>query len=169
MAVHKTAGAKFYIGPEIDSDAINAGDDAAAITAFEAIEESEWTEIEEIEDLGEHGDVAEEITFTAVGNRRVRKFKGAKNAGTKTIVCGRDPLDAGQDALLDAEGTDFNYAFKVVHADARGEDYSDSVEYFGGIVMSKQVQQGAVNTITRRSFAIGVNTACFEVESEQTS
>ena len=165
MAIHKTAGAKFYIGPVIDTDAINAADDAAALAIFEAIPDNQWTEVEEIEDMGEHGDTANAVTFTAVGNRRVRKLKGSKDAGTKNIVVGRDPLDDGQVALVAAEGTDFNYAFKSEHADARTEDYSDSVDYFAGLVMSKSTAQGTVDTVTKRTFPIGINTPVFEVAS----
>lgn len=163
MAIHKTAGAKFYIGPVVNPDDLNNLSDAAAIDLFEAL--TGWKEVEEIEDLGDHGDSAEAITFTAIGNRRVRKLKGAKDAGTKNIVVGRDPLDDGQVALAAGEGTDFNYAFKVVHADARTADYTDSVEFFGGMVMSKSTGQGSVNTVTRRTFPIGINTAIYEVLS----
>lgn len=169
MAIHKTAGAKLFIGPVLDPDTINALSDSAAIDYFEALADGDWTEVEEIEDLGEHGDTSEAISFTAIGNRRVRKLKGSKDAGTKTITVGRDPLDDGQIALVAAEGTDFNYAFKVVHADARTQAYTDSVEYFGGMVMSKSTNQGQVNTVTRRSFPIGINTPVWEVASEQVS
>lgn len=166
MAIHKTAGSKFYIGPVLNPDTVNAMSDVAAVNFFEAIPSGDWIEVEEVEDMGDHGDTAEEITFTAVGNRRVRKLKGAKNAGTKSIVVGRDPLDDGQIAMAAAEGTDFNYAFKVVHADARASGYTDSIDYFGGLVMSKATQQGQVNTVTRRTFPVGINTAIFEVPSE---
>lgn len=169
MAIHKTAGSRFFRGPVINPDTLNALSDSAAIDFFEAIVDGNWIEVEEIEDLGEHGDTAEEITFTAIGNRRVRKLKGSKNAGTKTITVGRDPLDDGQTALVEAEGTDFNYAFKVIHADARAAGFTDSVEYFGGMVMSKSVNQGQVNTVTRRSFPIGINTPVWSVDSQEVS
>lgn len=169
MAIHKTAGSKFYIGPVMNTDDLNALSDSAAVAFFEAINTNDWTEVEEVEDMGDHGDTAEAITFTAVGNRRVRKLKGSKDAGTKNIVVGRDPLDDGQIAMAAAEGTDFNYAFKVVHADARAAGYTDSIDYFGGLVMSKATQQGQVNTVTRRTFPVGINTAIYEVPSEQLS
>jgi hypothetical protein len=169
MAIHKTAGAKFYIGPVINPDELNALTDVAAVAFFEAIPANSWVQVEEVEDMGDHGDSAEAITFTAVSNRRVRKLKGAKDAGTKNIVVGRDPLDDGQVAMAAAEGTDFNYAFKTVHADARTAGYTDSVDYFGGMVMSKATQQGTVNTVTRRTFPVGINTPIYEVLSELVS
>lgn len=169
MAIHKTAGAKFYVGPVVNPDDVNGLTDSAAIDYFEAIASNLWVEVEEIEDLGDHGDTSEAVTFTAVGDRRVRKQKGAKDAGTKTIVVGRDPLDDGQVALVAAEATDFNYAFKVVHSDARAATFTDSVEYFAGLVMAKSVGQGSVNTITRRTFPIGINTPIWEVASIEQS
>lgn len=165
MAIHKTAGAKFYIGPSVNIDELNALSDSAAIDYFEAL--TGWKEVEELEDLGEHGDTSEAITFTAIGNRRVRKLKGSSDAGTKTIVVGRDPLDDGQTALVAAQATDFNYAFKAIHADARAPGYTDSVEYFAGLVMGKSTNQGQVNTVTRRSFPIGINSSVYEVASEE--
>lgn len=167
MAIHKTAGSRFFVGPVVNVDILNGLTDEAAIEFFEAIPAGSWKEVEEIEDLGEHGDTAEAVTFTAIKNRRVRKLKGSKDAGTKTITVGRDPLDDGQVALAAAEGTDFDYAFKVIHADARTPSYTDSVEFFAGMVMSKATNQGQVNTVTRRTFPIGINSAVYEVLSEE--
>ncbi|MEF2073483.1 iron ABC transporter substrate-binding protein [Consotaella aegiceratis] len=163
MAINTTAESRFFIGPVINSDDYLDMTAEDAITAFEAIADNDWTEVEEVEDFGEHGDTSEEVTFTAVKNARVRKLKGPRNAGTKTVVVGRDPLDPGQQDMAAAEGTKFNYAFKTIHADAPDDTYSSSIEYFGGMVMSKAVNQGNVSNVTRRTFAIGVNTAIYEV------
>jgi len=37
------------------------------------------------------------------------------------VVVGRDPLDAGQAALVAAEKTRFNYALKLAYNDARDD------------------------------------------------
>lgn len=168
MAFHKTAGSKFYIGPAVNIDSLNGLSDQQLLVFYEGLSAS-WVEVEEIEDLGEHGDSAEEVAFTSIGDRRVRRVKGAKNAGTKNIVVGRDPLDEGQAAMAAAEGTDFNYAFKVVHADARSPSHTNSEEYFAGLVMGKSTQQGTVNTVTRRTFPVAINTEILEVLSAETS
>lgn len=164
MAIHKTAGAKFYISPtEADSDAINAMTDQNAIAYFAGL--SDWIEVEEVEDMGGLGDTSEPITFVSVGDRRVRKLKGSKDAGTHEIVVGRDPLDAGQVQMIAAEGTDFNYPFKVEYADARSSNHTDSVQYYAGLVMAAPTNLGPVNNVTRRNFSVGINTPVFEVES----
>jgi hypothetical protein len=162
MTVNKTAGARFYIGPVVNTDTIDAMTDEDAIVFFEAIAEEEWTEVEEIESFGELGDNSEVVTFAAVDERRVRKFKTTRDAGTMALVCGRDPLDAGQVALVAAEKTDYNYAFKLVYNDARDENHSPSTDYFGGMVMSRPTSLGGVGDITKRTFNIGLNTAVYE-------
>jgi hypothetical protein len=165
MAIHKNAGTRLFISAvPVDTDLTNKMSDAAAIEFFEGI--TDWVEVEEVEDYGELGDTAEEITFTAVGNRRVRKVKGPKNAGTQAIVVGRDPLDDGQEVFLAAEGTDFNYAIKHELADARTPTHTDSVLYYAGLVMSKPINLGNVSNVVRRTFNVGINTAVFEVKSE---
>lgn len=165
MAIHKNAGTRLFISPTpVDPDAFNKMTDAAAIEEFEAI--SDWVEVEEVEDFGEFGDTAEELTFTAINNRRVRKLKGPKNAGTQPIIVGRDPLDDGQEVFVAAEGTDFNYAIKIELADARTPEYTDSVLYYVALVMSKPINLGNVSNVVRRTFNVGINTAVFEVKSE---
>lgn len=165
MAVSKTSGTKFYIGPVVDVNAIQALSDVDAVAFFEAISGGEWTEVEEIENYGEHGDTSDVASFASVSDRRMRKFKTTRDAGTMALTVGRDPLDDGQIALVAAEKTDFNYAFKIEYADARTDDYTDSIDYFGGMVMSRPVNVGGVKDITKRTFSIGVNTAIYEVPS----
>jgi hypothetical protein len=168
MAIHKTAGARFYIGPVVNVDTIEAMDEAAALAFFEAIAAEDWTEVEEIESFGDLGDNSDVTTFANVKDRRVRKMKTTRDAGTMAIVCGRDPLDDGQVALIAAEKTDYNYAFKIVYNDARTEDYSPTTEYFGGMVMSRPTNIGGVQDVTKRTFNIGVNTAVIEDATDPT-
>lgn len=164
MAIHKTAGSRLFISPTaVDNDDINGMSDEDAIEFFEAI--NDWIEVEEVEDFGELGDTAESVTFTSVKNRRVRKLKGSRDAGTQAIVVGRDALDDGQEALIDAELTDFNYPIKIELADARTPGHSNSVMYYAGLVMSRPTNMAAVNDVTRRTFNIDINTAVYEVAS----
>lgn len=164
MTVSTTSGAKLYIGPQTAIDWTLS--DPALLSLFEGIV---WTEVGEIEDFGSHGDESAEVNFTSIGDSRVRKLKGPRNAGTLPIVAGRDPLDTGQAALVAAEKTKFNYPFKIVYADAPGEDYTDSVEYFEGLVMSRAVNMGTATDVTRRNFNIGINSEILEVLAEAAS
>src|SRR5690349_44957 len=114
MAITTASGSKVYIGPTRTS----ATDTLAEFKAL-----TPWVLIGEVESLGEFGDQANDISFSAVGDARVRHLKGARDAGTLALTCGRDPLDAGQVALRAAQKTKYEYAFKIVAADAPGEDY----------------------------------------------
>lgn len=164
MAIHANAGTKQYISPTpVNPDTINALSDGDAIAFFEGI--ADWIEIEEIEDNGTFGDASESITFTAVGNKRVRKLKGPKDAGTQSLVVGRDPLDDGQEALIAAEATDYTYPFRIVFNDARSPSHSKSELYFAGLVMSKANNAGNVSNVVRRNFDIGINTGVYEAVS----
>lgn len=163
MAVSKTAGTRMYIGPVASAESIEAMTEEDAVTYFEGL--SGWVEIEEIESFGDLGDNSEIATFANVKNRRVRKWKTTRDAGTMALVCGRDPLDAGQDAAIAAEKTDYDYAFKLVYSDAPDSDYANSVEYFAGMVVSRPTNLGGVQDMTKRTFNIGVNTAIYEVET----
>lgn len=156
--INKTAGAKFYIGPSLVPSTVNAMDNATALAFYEAIITGDWTEVEGIESFGDLGDMSQPINFTAVKDARVRKLKGPRDAGTMQIVVGVDELDDGQVALVAAEKTNLNYAFKIVYADERDEGYSPTTDYFGGLVMSRQKNIGGASDVTKRTFQVAVNT-----------
>lgn len=153
MTVNTAAGTRVFIGTV-----------GAATTQLE-FEADSYIEVGEVEDLGEFGDTAEEVTFTALANRRVRKFKGSFNAGTMTIVAGSDPNDAGQAALLAAFAEDFDYNFKVQLNDEITEGGTGTVLYFRGKVMDKRRNVGQVNNIVRQNFAVGINSEILEVDA----
>jgi len=166
MAIHINAGSKIYISQTtVTPDTINAMDDATALSFYEGI--VDYIEIEEVEDMGSVGDSAEDVTFTAVGNRRVRHLKGSFDAGTQTLTCGRDPLDDGQVQLAVAQRTDFDYAFKIELNDARTANHTKSVLYYAGKVMSNPTNLGNVSNVVRREFTVGIGTAVLEIASEE--
>lgn len=168
MATHNTAGTRFYIGPVVDKDTLKVLSNAAGVANFEAVAEEDWTEVEEIESFGRLGDTSQTNSFTAVKDARVDKKKTTRDAGTLALVCGNDRLDDGQIALAAAEGTPFNYRFKVAYNDARDDDYSPSTDYFAGMVLSKEVNLGDVQARTKREFNIAINTQIFEDVTDPT-
>lgn len=154
-----SAGARLFIGPVLVVKTVKAMDDEAALTFYEAIDSGDWTEVEEVESFGAFGDTSQVATFAAMKDKRVRKLKTTRDAGTMSVVVGRDALDDGQIALEAAEKTDFNYAFKIVYNDAPDEESSPSTEYFGGMVMTRATNLGSVQDVTKRNFDIAINTA----------
>lgn len=143
------SGSRFFIGPAIAST-------IDTLAEFQAI--SGWTEVGLIEDLGQDGDQSTAVTGESVGDSRVRKAKGSRNAGTKTIVCFHDPLDAGQLAMEVAEQDSNNFAFKEVLNDGP-VGYNDTTRYFRGLVMSRRQNKGTNNNIIRNTYDVEINSA----------
>jgi hypothetical protein len=154
MAITTASGSKFYIGP-----VTNELDDAAGMAALT------WVEVGEVETLGEFGDEASTVTFASIGDGRVRKLKGARDAGTMEITVGRDPRDAGQIAMKAAERTKFQYAMRVTAADAPDENDTDSVYYFLALVSSARDNYGENDNVVRTTFAVQINSEILEVAS----
>lgn len=147
------SGSRMYIGGNA------ATSDLDTLAEFEAI--TVWTEIGLIESMGEFGDEANEVTFAALGDARIRKSKGARDAGTMEVVVGHDPLDTGQLAVELAEQTNNNYPFKVTIPDAPSDAYQDSVYYFRGLVMSRRLNVGTNDNIVRKTYNVAVNSEVF--------
>jgi hypothetical protein len=149
MSVNTAGGAKLYIGgPNQNRNSVLADYEADS-----------YVEVGEVEDMGEFGDSADPISFTALSDGRTRKFKGPRDAGTQNIVVGDDPTDEGQLALEGAEGENLNYNFKVELNDKLTLNGENSVHYFIGMVMSKRRNVGNVSNVVRRTFVVGVNSA----------
>lgn len=147
-------GTRYYIGP-----ASGASTNYDTLAEFEAV--TVWTEVGLIENLGEFGDEASAVTGAALGDGRIRKAKGARDAGTKSVVVFHDPTDAGQAAMETAEATNDNYVFKVVLPDGPA-GYSDTIQYYRGLVMSRRLNVGTNDNILRVTFNVGVNSEIFE-------
>lgn len=157
MSINTTAGSAFYIGTTTA---------AANLTAFKA---DTYVELKEIEDVGEFGDEATAAEFSAwnngMGNPRLERAKGVRDAGVISITCARDPLDAGQRAMIDAEKTDDEYNFKVVASDAPSGG-TPSTFFFRGLIMSAKVSFSSADDVTRITFQVAINTEILEEVAE---
>lgn len=147
------SGTTVWIGPAITAA---QGD---TLAEFEAV--TVWTEIGLIENGGEIGDQASSVTGAALGDGRIRKAKGARDAGEMAIIVFHDPTDAGQAAAEAAERTNDNYAFKIVLPDGPA-GYTDTIQYFRGLVMSRRLNIGTNDNILRVTYNVGVNSEIFE-------
>lgn len=153
MTVNASAGAKLFIGgPNSNRNSI--------LTDYQA---DSYTEVGEIEDLGEFGDEAERIKFTALSDSRTRTFKGPRDAGEMAIVVGDDMLDQGQIAMEAAEGQPLDYNFRVELNDKVTLGGTNSLHYFIGKVFTKRRTVGKANDITRRNFTVGINSKITDV------
>lgn len=152
MAYSSGEGTKFYYcaTPAPTADTIS---EYAALT---------WVELTGVETIGEFGDAAQAVSFTLLAEGRVRKLKGARDAGDIQVQCAHDPLSASQAAVKGFADTNYSYAFKTVLSDAADANDTDSVFYFAGKVMSSRLNPGDANTPTRRTYNIGIDTEVLE-------
>lgn len=139
--VHTAAGSKLYIG----------GTGALA-------EEAAWVEVGEIIDFGEFGKTYNLVTHNPVGDRATYKFKGSYNNGSLALQIGQDPTDAGQEDLLAALETDYEYNFKVELNDAPDvSGATNTTKTFKGVVMSYTDQVGSVDSIVGSACTIEIS------------
>lgn len=147
-------GAQLFIGNAA------VASDVDSLAEFEAT--SQWIEVGMIEDLGELGDESSEVTGAVIGDSRIRKAKAARNGGTQVVICFHVPTDVGQLAMIAAEGTSDNYPFKLILPDKPSPAYSNTIQYYRGLVMGKRLRMGVNDNLMRRTFNIGVTSEVFE-------
>ncbi|MCA0847197.1 hypothetical protein [Salipiger thiooxidans] len=158
MPVFATAGAKLYIGGAL---AAKPGDFVEGDFTGET-----WTEIKELESLGSFGDTATEVTFSSIGERRTKRFKGTRSAGTMEVVCGIDYADAGQLAAIAAEKTDNDYAFKLEFPDAPS-DGTPSERYFIAMVGGASEQLDTANNVMKLNLSLWINSNVVRVAAAE--
>ena len=150
MPIFATAGAKLYIGTALaakNGDFVEA--DFTSVT---------WTQINPMESIGSLGDTASEITFDGISNARTQKLKGVRNAGNMECVAGIDYADDGQIAVLAAEKTPYDYAFKLAFNDAPpGVGSTPSERKFIAKVMSAAEQLDTASSVMKFNFTLGIN------------
>jgi len=125
-----------------------------------------FVDIGEVESLGAFGDTSNEVTFTAIDDARVKKIKGARNAGNLELVCGIDYEDTGQAALITAEGTIHDYAFCITINDAPSGG-TPSERYFLAKVMSASEQLDSADNVMKLNATLGINTAVTRVDAAE--
>ncbi|GJE00546.1 hypothetical protein [Methylobacterium isbiliense] len=155
---YPVAGCKFFIS----TAAMDEPDETLDATAFTAIT---WTEVKNWKEMGSIGDAAQVITDQIIGDARDHKALGTKNAGSMQNLFSNDPTDAGQQALVNAAGTNVNYGFKLEMNDkpATGSSPKNSLRYFVGLVATAQETGGTANNIRSLSATIEINSKIVRV------
>jgi hypothetical protein len=152
MSLNATAKAKVYVGSA-----------SATISALDDFEADTYTQIKEVEDLGSWGAEAKEITFISLEDSHVRRRAGSIDSGKVAMVCGRDPLDPGQNILRANVGSHLPYAFKVELNDAPNEAGLPTTFYFRAVIMSAQNKFSKADDITMTDFTLGIDAAILEL------
>jgi hypothetical protein len=147
--VFTATGTKVFIAPSVTATPANAA--AYALLT--------WTEVTLLESVGEYGDSSSIITAAVIGDGRMRKAKGARDAGEMSLVLFPKGGDAGQLALIAAEATYNTYPIKVVLPNRLTGVGTDEINYFVGLVTSKRRNVGGNDNIVRDTFNVAVNSA----------
>ncbi|SLN19997.1 hypothetical protein ROJ8625_00705 [Roseivivax jejudonensis] len=158
MPMFATAGSKLYIGgvlPDQNSDFAESDFDGET-----------WTEISRLESLGSLGDAASEVTFEDIGQQRTKRIKGTRTAPPMELVAAIDYDDAGQQALIAAEKTNDNYAFKLEFPDAPAGG-TPSERYFIAIVGSQTEAYDTANNVMKLNASLWVNSNVVRVDAAE--
>jgi hypothetical protein len=152
--VFGAAGSKLYISTAAVDSTVDTFAEFAASTITYVL-------VSLVENMGEFGDQSNPINFAALEDSRVRKTKGARDAGIMNVVVGHDPQDTGQLQMETAEGTNQNFAFKVDLPDAANASFTDTLIYFRGLVMGKRFNVGTVDQVIRKTYQVAVNSRLY--------
>ena len=149
MGIYATAGAKLYIGGQMDAP--TSGNLSSSDFSGET-----WVEIKPLESIGSLGDTSEAVSMNIIGQSRVQRLKGTRDAGTMQVVAALDYSDAGQTAVLAAEKTPHNYPFRLVFNDAPAGG-TPSERIFVAMVMSASEQFDEANSVMKLNVSLAVN------------
>jgi len=119
-----------------------------------------YTEITGITDIGEFGDTAEAVKVLTIDAGRVRKLKGARDAGSFEITVERNMADAGQIAVRAAAATSYEFNIKIEGPD-RPNDAAGSkptMQFLRGLVSDK-TKFGDANAILSQIFLFDLTAA----------
>lgn len=149
VGIFSVAGTKMSIGSVTPSKVTN-------FVAADFNTES-WVSISWIENLGQVGDEASEITFSAIDVNRTLKLKGVFNAGDMSLVVGRDYTDNGQNVLQTANALPYDYGFRMIFNDQPAGGVAGSIRYFIAKVRSFREQFDTVNNVIRANVSLAIN------------
>lgn len=151
MTLYNTAGCKLFIGGAIE--------DPGADMVEADFTSQTWTEIKNLESIGTLGDTSSVTSFNALDRDRTIKMKGTRDGGQMTVVCGVETASAGQLAMIAAERTNNNYAFKLVlnDAPATGASPKPSERKFIALVSSQAEQYDGANDVRKMNVTLEVN------------
>ncbi len=150
MPVFATAGSKVYIGGTLESG-------TGELTALD-FDDIVWTSIGNLESIGSVGDSSNSVDGTFIDRKRVLRMKGVRDGGTMELVAGLSYTDAGQLALIAAEKSDYEHAFKIEFADKpTGVGAKNSTRMFVALVMSAAEQLDGADNIMKLNSSLAIN------------
>lgn len=147
--IFTATGSKVFIAPAQETTPANA-------SAYAALT---WTEITLVQSIGEYGDASSTVTAAVLGDSRIRKAKGARDAGDTPLVVYPKATDTGQQALIAAEATNFRYPIKVELPNKLAAAGQNQLDYFMALVMSKRKTVGTNDNVVTESYGLAADSA----------
>lgn len=151
MVTFSTANSKVFIGGILeDQDTDFAAADFSDVT---------WVEIGRLKTIGSFGDTSNAIESTYIGRARVQRRKGSRNAGELEMTMDIDASDAGQLALIAAQKSDANHAFKIEFSDKpkTGASPKASQRLFIGMVAGVPETLGEADSMAEMTATVWIN------------
>lgn len=156
MALHPVAGARIYIGQQLD-------DQSTDFVEADFSTQS-WLEIDGFSSMGNLGDTAALISTDLINRGRTVKQKGTFNAGQMQNQFAILPDDLGQIALRAASAVRQNYAFRLVFDDAPAGGTA-SERLFIAMVMSAEETGGGANTVRQLNGSLEINSNIVRIDA----
>lgn len=147
-------GSKLFIGPAVDTDAIDT------LAEFKALEG--YVEIKGLKDLASFGDEATAVTSQQLNVNRTLKAKGTFDAGTPGFVVDVKDGDPGQIAFDAAVASNLDFAFYIEYNNKKTTNGQNGRRYFAGQAMSNRENPGAANSAITATLSVGINTPIYK-------
>lgn len=146
--------AQLWVAPVADTDTLVNAAAYAALT---------WTQVKRISSIGALGPTSNLVTATDLDESLVVSAKGVRDNGNLDCTCIVKRSDAGQSALITAEGTNVNFAFKRVPRDRLNATGTDSIAYCFGLVNGAQESELTSDGVFMITFNIKINSNIIRV------
>jgi len=119
-----------------------------------------WTQIGNVRSFSAFGDTQNIINAPVVGDSRVRKVAGSRDAGNVTLTLYPDEGDAGQLALIAAALTSSTYPIRIDYPAASKLTVGGTVakRYFVAIVAGGKETPGGNEDIVTVEYTLAVTT-----------
>lgn len=144
------SGSRFYIG----TAAMTVPTTDVTESTFASVS---WTEVDGWETMGPVGDAASEIATDLINRGRTTVQKGTRRSPAQQHNFAINTGDAGQQAMLAAEGSNLNFPFRIVFDDAPSGGTPSEKKWIG-LVLSAQEQGGGANTVRMLQCNVAPNT-----------
>jgi hypothetical protein len=145
-----------YVTSSGTTVAISTTPPASSVDSLAEISALTYEIVTGVMTLGTFGDVRNLVTFSIIGDGRVRKLRGAADAGTLTFQVAFDSEDAGQLAMIAASDGGDEFAFQVITNDGQPPN-PNSEWYFRGLVTSSQLNVENNDSVLSMTFNVAVN------------